>query len=50
MVELERQKKILIEIEKNYIKKKTKKSDYIYITGIGAVDKFGLNHLIQGIS
>ena len=38
--------RILIEIEKNYIKKKRPKNLTIFhITGIGAVDKLGLNHL-----
>ena len=38
--------KILIEIEKSYIKKKKPKNLTIFhITGLGAVDKYGLNHL-----
>jgi propionate CoA-transferase len=37
--------KILIEIEKNYIKtKKPKNLTIFHITGLGAVDKYGLNH------
>lgn len=38
--------KILIEIEKSYIKRNTPKNLTIFhITGLGAVDKYGLNHL-----
>ena len=38
--------KILIEIEKNFINKKKPRSLTIFhITGLGAVDKLGLNHL-----
>ena len=38
--------KILIEIEKSFIKKKKPKNLTIFhITGLGAVDKYGLNHL-----
>ena len=38
--------KILIEIEKNYLnKKKPKNLTIFHITGLGAVEKLGLNHL-----
>ena len=38
--------KILIEIEKSYLKNKRPKGLSIFhITGLGAVDKYGLNHL-----
>ena len=38
--------KILIEIEKSYLKRKRPKNLTIFhITGLGAVDKYGLNHL-----
>ena len=38
--------KILIEIEKSFIKKKKPKNLTIFhVTGLGAVDKYGLNHL-----
>ena len=38
--------KILIEIEKSYIRKKKPKNLTIFhITGLGAIDKYGLNHL-----